>query len=64
MERARADTYDYLMNLRTQIGALLDEGGDIMDAPEVDQSEFAHLEQFEALAGRNAQAAFQQMEWE
>lgn len=64
MERARADTYDYLMNLRTQIGALLDEGGDIMDAPEVDQSAFAYLEQFEALAGRNAQTAFQQMEWE
>ncbi|MCG6559090.1 MBL fold metallo-hydrolase [Ruegeria sp. 1NDH52C] len=64
MERARADTYDYLMNLRTQIGALLGEGGDIMDAPEVDQSAFAYLEQFEALAGRNAQTAFQQMEWE
>lgn len=64
MERARADTYNYLMNLRTQIGALLDEGGDIMDAPGVDQSAFAYLEQFEALAGRNAQTAFQQMEWE
>jgi glyoxylase-like metal-dependent hydrolase (beta-lactamase superfamily II) len=64
MERARADTYDYLMNLRTQIGALLDEGGDIMDAPAVDQSAFAYLEQYDALAGRNAQTAFQQMEWE
>lgn len=64
MEQARTDTYDYLMNLRAQIGSLLDEGGDIMDAPEVDQSEFAYLEQFEALAGRNAQSAFQQMEWE
>jgi hypothetical protein len=64
MQRARADTYDYLMNLRMQIGALLEEGGDIMDAPGVDQSAFAYLEQFEALAGRNAQTAFQQMEWE
>ncbi len=64
MDRARADTYDYLMNLRSEIGALIDEGGDIMAAPEVDQSVFAHLEQFEALAGRNAQTAFQQMEWE
>lgn len=64
MQQARADTYDYLMNLRTQIQALLDEGGDIMDAPAVDQSAFAYLEQFEALAGRNAQTAFQQMEWE
>ena len=64
MERARADTYDYLMNLRMRIGTLLDEGGDIMDAPKVDQSAFVYLEQFEALAGRNAQTAFQQMEWE
>jgi hypothetical protein len=35
-----------------------------MDAPTVDQSAFDYLEQFESLAGRNAQAAFQQMEWE
>lgn len=64
MERARADTYEYLMNLRRQIGALLDEGGDILEAPLVDQSAFAYLEQFDSLAGRNAQTAFQQMEWE
>ena len=64
MEHARADTYDYLINLREQIGALLDAGGDIMAAPQVDQSAYSRLEQFEALAGRNAQTAFQQMEWE
>ena len=64
MARARADTYDYLMNLRRQIGALIDEGGDIMDAPHVDQSAFSYLEQFDSLAGRNAQTAYQQMEWE
>ncbi len=64
MERARADTHDYLMNLRSRIAALIDEGGDIMDAPKVDQSVFAYLEQFDSLAGRNAQTAYQQMEWE
>jgi len=64
LARARADTYDYLMNLRGQIGALIDEGGDIIDAPKVDQSAFSQLEQFEALAGRNAQTAYQKMEWE
>ncbi|AZQ68377.1 MBL fold metallo-hydrolase [Silicimonas algicola] len=64
MNRARADTYDYLMNLRAQIGALLDEGGDILTAPRVDQAAFRYLEQFDSLAGRNAQTAFQQMEWE
>ena len=64
LAQARADTYDYLMNLRAQIGALIDDGGDIMAAPQVDQSAFAYLAQFESLAGRNAQTAFQQMEWE
>lgn len=64
LTQARADTFNYLMNLRTQIGALLDAGGDIMDAPSVDQTAFAYLKQFEALAGSNAQMAFQQMEWE
>ena len=64
IERARADTYDYLMNLRAVIGALIDDSGDIIDAPSVDQSAFAYLEQFEGLAGRNAQAAYEQMEWE
>lgn len=64
LAQARADTYDYLVNLRSRIGALIDEGGDIMQAPEIDQSAFAHLGQFEALAGRNAQATYEQMEWE
>jgi glyoxylase-like metal-dependent hydrolase (beta-lactamase superfamily II) len=64
LDHARADTYDYLTNLREKIGTLIDKGGSIMDAPTVDQSAFDYLEQFESLAGRNAQAAFQQMEWE
>lgn len=61
---ATRDTHDYLVNLRGQIGALIDAGGDIMDAPQIDQSAWAHLDQFEALAGRNAQATFEEMEWE
>lgn len=64
LERARQDSYDYLVNLRSRIGALIEEGGDIMAAPEIDQSAFSGLAQFDALAGRNAQATFEQMEWE
>ncbi|KEJ94074.1 MBL fold metallo-hydrolase [Sulfitobacter pseudonitzschiae] len=64
LEHATADTYDYLVNLRTQIGALIEEGGDIMDAPNIDQSTFEYLEQFDSLAGRNAQTTYEQMEWE
>lgn len=61
---ATRDTHDYLVNLRTQIGALIEAGGDILDAPSIDQSAWAYLNQFEALAGRNAQATFEEMEWE
>jgi len=61
---ATRDTHDYLVNLRRRIGALIEAGGDIMDAPQIDQSAWAHLEQFEALAGRNAQATYEEMEWE
>ncbi|MDE4175638.1 MBL fold metallo-hydrolase [Phaeobacter sp. PT47_59] len=64
LKRARADTYDYLVNLRARIGELIEEGGDIMEAPEIDQSAFAGLAQFDSLAGRNAQTVYEQMEWE
>ena len=64
LAQAKADTYDYLINLRAQIGQLIEDGGDIIDAPSVDQSGFSYLEQFEGLAGRNAQTAYEQMEWE
>lgn len=61
---ATRDTYDYLVNLRSQIGAHIEAGGDIIGAPGVDQSAFADLVNFDMLAGRNAQEVFSQMEWE
>ncbi|AHM03785.1 SoxH protein,-like protein [Roseibacterium elongatum DSM 19469] len=61
---ARADTRDYLVAMRAAMRAHIDAGGDILGAVAVDQSAFEHLDQFEALAGRNAQTLFQQMEWE
>jgi len=64
LARARVDTRDYLVALRESMRAHIDAGGDIIGSVEVDQSAFRHLDQFEALAGRNAQAVFQQMEWE
>lgn len=64
MATARAHAYDDLMTLRDRIAALIEDGGDIIAAPSVDQSAFAYLEQFDSLAGRNAQTAFQQMERE
>lgn len=61
---AQRDTRDYLANLRSEIGAHIDNGGDIIGSVEVDQSAFAYLDQFDALARRNAQAVYEQMEWE
>lgn len=64
LARAKAETYDYLMNLRSKMKAHIDAGGDIIGSVEVDQSAFSHIELFDGLARRNAQTAFQQMEWE
>lgn len=61
---ARRDTYDYLVNLRSRIGALIDAGGDIIAAPSIDQSAWQYLDQFDSLAGRNAQATYEEMEWD
>jgi len=64
LKRATADTYDYLMNLRRKMAAYIEGGGDIIGSVKVDQSAFSYLEQFDSLSRRNAQTAFQQMEWE
>lgn len=64
LDRPRAETRDYLAALRDVIGRHIEAGGDIIGSVEVDQSAFADLDQFDALAGRNAQAVFEQMEWE
>lgn len=64
LARARADTYDYLVALRTQVKAFMDGGGEINDVGKIDQSRFKHIKLFEELKGRNAQQVFQEMEWE
>lgn len=61
---ASADTYDYLVNLRERMAEHIDAGGDIIGSVHVDQSAFTYLQNFEQLAGRNAQAVFEAMEWE
>ncbi|WP_346895861.1 MBL fold metallo-hydrolase [uncultured Roseibium sp.] len=64
LAKAKADTYDYLANLREKIRAYIDDGGDIIGSVDVDQSAFSHLENFDTLAKRNAQQVFTEMEWE
>ena len=64
LARAMRDTHDYLVNLRQQIGALIENGGDIHASTAIDQSAFAYLGNFKVWAGKNAQQTYEQMEWE
>lgn len=57
-------TRDYLVYLRAQIGAHLDEGGDLAEAYYVDQTPYAHLDTFEELATKNAGRVYEEMEFE
>ena len=57
-------TRDYLRDLRSQIAALLDEGGGLEDIDKIDQSAYRHLDTFEELARLNASTVFRAMEFE
>ncbi len=64
LAKARAQTYDYLRHLRTEVGKVLEAGGGIEEAVAIDQSAFSHLAVFDQLSRRNAQQVFIRMEWE
>ena len=64
LDRATADTYDYLQNLRAKMGQFIDDGGDIIESVNVDQTAFSYLVNFDGLAKRNAQQVYSEMEWE
>jgi len=60
----KSDTYDYLVNLRDKVTAVIESGGEIADATVVDQQKFKYLENFDQLSRRNAQQVFIQLEFE
>ncbi|MDZ7804771.1 MBL fold metallo-hydrolase [Thiohalophilus sp.] len=64
LDKARADTYDYLVFLRESIAEFMDNGGDISEIGRIDQSRFDYLANYEDLAGRNAQRVYSELEWE
>ena len=57
-------TRDYLTFLRAEVQKLLDEGGSLADAYNIDQSAYSHLDTFEELAARNAGMVFEAMDFE
>lgn len=60
----RAGTVDYLVYLRDKVQALLDEGGSLDEAYQIDQTPFKHLHTYDELAARNAGRVFERMEFE
>jgi glyoxylase-like metal-dependent hydrolase (beta-lactamase superfamily II)/rhodanese-related sulfurtransferase len=57
-------TRDYLVDMREQIGALLENGGGLADIHKIDQSAYRHLDTFDELARLNASMIFRAMEFE
>ena len=64
MATVRRYTRDYLVYLRDRVGEVLENGGTLQDAYEIDQSPYMHLPTAEFLAKRNAGQVFQSMEFE
>jgi glyoxylase-like metal-dependent hydrolase (beta-lactamase superfamily II) len=64
MATVRKYTRDYLVYLREKVGEVLDNGGTLQDAYNVDQSPYMHLPTAEFLAKRNAGLVFQSMEFD
>jgi len=64
MEEVTKYTRDYLVFLREKLGEVIDEGGDLQQAYDVDQSNYAHLDTFHELSRLNADQVFRAMEFE
>ncbi len=64
LETAKKDTYDYLVFLIENISRMLDEGVDLLDAVELDQSQFSYLEVFDEISRKNAQGVYEQLEFD
>jgi len=61
---ATRDTHDYLVFLVEKIGMMLEEGVDLQDATNLDQSKFSDLEVFTDISRKNAQAVYEQLEFD
>ena len=57
-------TRDYLQFMRDQIGAILEEEGDMQDAYKIDQSSYSHLDTYFELSRQNAGRIYREMEFE
>lgn len=64
IETVTSGTLDYLVFLRDAVQSVLDAGGSLQDAYQIDQSAYKHWHTYEELAARNAGRVFERMEFE
>jgi len=64
LETAQKDTYEYLVYLVENISQMLDEGVELLDAVELDQSQFSYLKVFDEISRKNAQGVYEQLEFD
>ncbi|MGB0466862.1 MAG: MBL fold metallo-hydrolase [Pontibacterium sp.] len=64
LKTVKRDTLDYLLFLRKAVGQLLEEGGEMQEVSNIDQSRFSYLKVYDQIHVRNAQRVFEEMEWE
>lgn len=64
MQEVTRYTLDYLVYMREQVGQILDDGGELNDVYNIDQSAYAHLDTYDRLARLNASTLYRQMEFE
>lgn len=64
LETATRDTHDYLRFLYAEISRMLEDGVDLGDAVNLDQSRFDYLEVFDQISRKNAQNLYQQLEFD
>lgn len=64
LEEATNDTYNYLVHLRDSVAKVIDDGGDMIEATNIDQEKFRYLKNFDDIAKRNAQWTFEILEFE
>ena len=64
LEKAKTETYDYLIFLRESVAKMIEEDVGMDKVGDIDQSRFNHLKVYEQIKGRNAQQVYTEMEWE
>ena len=64
MLKSQKYTHDYLQFMRDQIAEIIDAGGELQEAYNIDQSEYSHLDTFFELSRQNAGRMYREMEFE